>query len=518
MIVKKNTITYNITLFGGDTVEIFEGEEYLEPGYVCFNNKNVDCHDLIKATNNINVNTVGTYTINYQILNNNKVIEEISRTVIVKENPLKNIRFLLNQGNYLCTPLYDEFIDPGYTITDKQDKTIDLEVETTGYININKEGTYTLDYTITMEKLQKTISRTVKVTDLNIKSVINETKPTNQDITINLTTNFNEFMYVELPNGSKIYQNNITYTVNTNGIYNFKIYNIYNTYKEYTIEITNIDKVAPTLSCILKGNDVSINASDNNNNNLQYSYSINNNSSYTNYTVNNFYEVTGLPYEVFAKVKDEAGNIKETLCSNELVIGNGYVPYEYTDSLGYNCLYPYTCFKQLDYSDKYQATSNGVGTIRTSGCLPTSLTIALSGFNIRDNNHNFYNPSTFVNNVLYKNGKIVGYSNESRIKEVASEFNLNLLGTYSKVRSNVEILKNHLRNGYPAIILVVEGCYTGNAHYVTLLGINDKDEVFISDPYSRKSTSYKGCLDNGWISMDYFLSEGSPYQFSLLAK
>ena len=68
-LTSKKADEYKIVLEGNRYITLYQGDEYKEPGYVAFKNEEV-VTDLVKVTNEINVNTPGVYRILYEIDNN----------------------------------------------------------------------------------------------------------------------------------------------------------------------------------------------------------------------------------------------------------------------------------------------------------------------------------------------------------------------------------------------------------------------------------------------------------------
>ena len=213
-------------------------------------------------------------------------------------------------------------------------------------------------------------------------------------------------------------------------------------------------------------------------------------------------------------INDDSGN-SSLFCSIESKL----TPQMYTDVNGYNCLEGYVCYKQKDYNSKYQATESGVGTIASSGCLPTSLAIISTKFDKRSSNGNLYTPETLISELIYTSGRgIWGYSNYTRVKYVVEKLNLKVTEQYS-IRKNTDIFKQSLKEGKPVVALVTDGCYANRGgHYLTVIGINDDEtKIFISDPYSKTTSSmHKTCTVNTWSDINEFINKGAVSYFSVI--
>ena len=356
-----------------------------------------------------------------------------------------------------------------------------------------------------------------RVADLDINISYDNT--ISNKITIVGKVTGNGFQKVILPNGSETSNSDFKYTVNNNGAYKFAIYDSYGNVTIKQVDVTGVDSIAPTGSCVAdyraKSVTVTVDASDNKGI-KSYTYQIGNDreeGSGSEYVKAGNFSQTNAP-AVQVDVADVAGNVSTLKCTLVLNLQ----PNMYRDSLGYDCLEPYTCYKQKDYNDPYQATNNGVGTIYRGGCLPTSLTIISTKFDKRSKNGELYTPPTLIREIIYPDGIIKGYSNYTRVKEVAAALNLKISEEY-KFSSNINILTEHLKTGNPALILVTKGNLAAGGHYMAILGINDKNQVFLSDPNSRTNKSAGSIPVNTWVDIDTLLHGGaSIYNFVLFSE
>ncbi len=187
------------------------------------------------------------------------------------------------------------------------------------------------------------------------------------------------------------------------------------------------------------------------------------------------------------------------------------------DVNGYDCLEGFVCYKQKDYNTIYQATSDGPGPLSKNGCLPTSMSIIAAGFGLKSSNGELFTPPTLVNEIIYPDGKIWGYSEYDRVLYIADKLNLKASEKYH--RKDVDVLKNELRKGNLIILAVNGGCYSTGSHYLTVIGINDQDLIFVADPYSRTNSSMTGtCTVNNWVTIDEFINKGQPNYFAVISK
>ena len=411
-----------IELYDSEVVLLNKGEAYKEAGY--YNKKGV----IIEEVTNVK-SEPGVYTVYYKAYENDELKETAVRKVIVSTNDkYSNISGLSNKEEPTLNLLGDSqmiiskgerYVEPGYFAIDYEDGKISRKVEVTGNVNTNVTGSYLLTYRVTNSKGNSAIA-TRKVTIVNKKSNLDISLTSENEINntsnINISINGSGYNYTILPNGNKELKNNFVYEATENKTYTFKIYDIYNNEIVRDYNVTNLDKTSPTGSCnavvSTKSVNITVNASDNKGIS-SYTYFVNSNKINTlesnNYNNQGNYSKENVP-NVKVEVKDVAGNKSTITCNNILELS----PNTYKDINGYDCLEPFICYKQKDYSDPYQATINGVGTIYRSGCLPTSLTIISTKFNRKSKSGDFYTPPTLIKEIIYPDGKIKGYSNYKR--------------------------------------------------------------------------------------------------------
>lgn len=503
--VFKNPEKY-IKLNGGNLVVLNRGEVYQELGYDIL--KQADIEE-VKGNSNSNI-----YSVTYNAYIDEVLKETAIRKIVVvndKTGTLTNLQnssepvILLKGDRIITLNLNSRYEEAGYTAYDYEDGKISRNVKVTGEVNTKKEGTYVLTYSVTNSKgnsaiLTREVSVVRQKSDLTIDLSYNKSISNKTTITGKVTGK--GFSHIILPNNSKINDSNFTYNVEQNGTYKFVVYDIYENKFAKEIEIKELDKSSPTGTCEAdyrtKSVTVTVNAKDDKGI-KNYEYIIG--SSKETSTENKFVKAGEFNKNnsttVKVNVQDIAGNVASLTCSTVLNL----VPSMYRDSLGYDCLEPYTCYKQKDYSDPYQATINGVGTIYRSGCLPTSLTIISTKFNKRSKSGELYTPPTLIKEIIYPDGVIRGYSNYKRVQEVAAALNLKISQEYPYSK-NKDILIEHLKTGNPALILVTKGCLAAGAHYMAILGINDQNQIFLSDPNSRTNKSAGSCPVNTWVGID----------------
>ncbi len=321
-----------ITLKGASNVIVSANDDYIEPGYT--------------TSGDINVEVVGTvlqipglYTLEYRATKNNNTVATVKRTVIVTDSDVlisqqdqntlnstssdaKTPIINLKGDNIININVGDSYIEPGYTAIDKKDGDITDKVQVLGTVDTNKARSYTLTYQIRnslgyQSSKQRTVIVAPQATNLNILSNISPSSGTKGPVTITLNITGNGYDYTILPNGNKNYNQNISYTANNNGSYNFYVYDKNNNVNTKQIIINNIDNNAPLVVCsaIYENNKTTIKVNNLGSETITYSYSINNN--FSTYTSQSTYSINQKGTVALVKAKDSVGNIRYITCPVE---------------------------------------------------------------------------------------------------------------------------------------------------------------------------------------------------------
>lgn len=132
--------------------------------------------------------------------------------------------------------------------------------------------------------------------------------------------------------------------------------------------------------------------------------------------------------------------------------------------------------------EPWKSVKYGGGDIWGKGCGPVSLAIIANGYGINE---------TAATIAEY----MVGNTSAEKLKDALINF-LHLSATVH-LGKNKEKLKENLLAGRPVVLSVENSptnMFTNNSHIMAGLSINDKDEVWVSNPNSGKA--------NGWIDID----------------
>ena len=85
-VVKVIDKTNPVITLVGESIDIQQGNEYIDPGYKAEDNYDGDITDKVEVTNNIDINTIGTYEVNYKVVDssNNEAITKRVVNVVAK--------------------------------------------------------------------------------------------------------------------------------------------------------------------------------------------------------------------------------------------------------------------------------------------------------------------------------------------------------------------------------------------------------------------------------------------------
>ena len=258
--------TNYLILNGEENITLYQGADYIEPGYSAYNSKNENLNSNINISSNLDINNIGEYEITYTIGDITK-----TRTITVIEKPKEYTYIYLKTVNNdinVYLKVNEEYVEPGYQVFSSTGINLTDQVKVTGDVDISKKGTYKLIYSvIDSNNVTITATRTVIVMDSEISLSLSNDEYTNKDINIEIKVIDNYFDYMILPNGEKTTKTTLSYKVSTNGTYTFAVYNKRGNKKESSINVSNIDRTPPTGSCSgsykAGKSTININANDN---------------------------------------------------------------------------------------------------------------------------------------------------------------------------------------------------------------------------------------------------------------
>ncbi|KZZ58038.1 S-layer family protein, partial [Oleiphilus sp. HI0123] len=161
-----------ITITGSTTVNHEQGTLYTDAGATASDVIDGDISANIVTSGTVDVNTAGTYSINYNVSDaTGNAATQLTRTVIVSDTTIPVIT--LNSTNPLDHEVGTIFVDPGATASDNTDGDISTAIGVTGTVDANTQGAYTLTYNVSDSSgnAAATVVRTANVVDTGVPSI-----------------------------------------------------------------------------------------------------------------------------------------------------------------------------------------------------------------------------------------------------------------------------------------------------------------------------------------------------------
>ena len=241
-------VTHSLALNGDIIVTLYQGSDYIEPGYNAYNSKQKNLTSNVKIESNLNTDVIGQYEIKYTIgeVTETRIINVIEKT---KEYTYIYLNTVNNSVN-IYLKVGDTYTEPGYQVFNSAGHNLTNRVTVTGSVDTSKKGNYQLTYSlIDPNGVVVSAKRTVVVMDSNINLSLDNTNYTNGEVTINAIVIDEYFDYMILPNNETVTNHTYLYKVNDNGTYKFTVYNRQGNSKDFSIQVKNIDKTSPTGTC-----------------------------------------------------------------------------------------------------------------------------------------------------------------------------------------------------------------------------------------------------------------------------
>ena len=302
-------IEYSLSLKGKKEEIVFLNSKYQDSGYLAVDNLNNDYSKEVSITGTVDTGKIGSYKLTYKFKN---IKQERIIYVINKTTSYPYIELLGDKELTLKeSESYEEF---GFLAVD------DLDGNLTSKVKTKQEGSAT-DYTITYSVTNSMgsfyqVTRHIKKVKEQITLTLDKTEYTNDVVNIKINVNQLNFMYLRLPNGVIVNNKNYTYSVTSNGTYEFISYDKNSNIIKSNITVSNIDKDKPTGSCTVKVKNqtstFTISASDKTSGIKNYVY---NNSSYTNNTI----IVNSRLNNAAITIYDKAGNYNVISCKMNII-------------------------------------------------------------------------------------------------------------------------------------------------------------------------------------------------------
>ena len=158
-----------ITLTGESTVTIEVGSTYTDAGATATDNYDGDITSSIVTVSTVDVTTVGTYTLTYNVTDaNGNVAVEVTRTVNVVDTTVPVIT--LTGDATVNIEVGSTYTDAGATATDNYDRGLTSSIVTVSPVRSTIVGVYTLTYNVTDANGNAAVevTRTVNVLDTTV--------------------------------------------------------------------------------------------------------------------------------------------------------------------------------------------------------------------------------------------------------------------------------------------------------------------------------------------------------------
>lgn len=140
---KEDNREYFLELLGENDMVIYQGSEYVEPGYRAYDNKGMDYYNEVQVLGNVNTEVAGEYVLTYKYQD---FVFERRITVLAKSSQLTFL--ILNGDKVIYLKKGEEYIEPGFKVIDSVDVNLSDKVEITGVVDTNNPGTYKIIYSV----------------------------------------------------------------------------------------------------------------------------------------------------------------------------------------------------------------------------------------------------------------------------------------------------------------------------------------------------------------------------------
>ncbi len=159
IIYLKNKKVYYIELNGGSEINVYEGIEFIDPGYIAYDNRGNDLSSSVTTNGKVDEEVIGTYQIVYTLYN-----KSVKRLVNVIASQSKFNKIYLEGEITMTLKVGEEYVEPGYYYNDIKVGDMHDKISVNGTVDTSKPGTYRLTYTVVnSEEMTVTAERIVIV-------------------------------------------------------------------------------------------------------------------------------------------------------------------------------------------------------------------------------------------------------------------------------------------------------------------------------------------------------------------
>lgn len=155
----KNRKTYYIELNGGNSINVYEGMEFVDPGYIAYDNHHNSLTNSVVVNGNVNEKVIGSYTITYSLKN-----KSVSRVVNVIASQAQYTRIYLKGDKIMKLKVGEAYNEPGYYYNDIKVGDMHDQIKVNGTVDSSKAGQYRITYSVVnSEEVTITAERVVIV-------------------------------------------------------------------------------------------------------------------------------------------------------------------------------------------------------------------------------------------------------------------------------------------------------------------------------------------------------------------
>ena len=165
-VIVEDSTPPSITLVGSTPVSVEAGSSYSDAGATATDTYDGDLTSSIATNNNVDINTVGSYTVTYTVTDSSGNTATATRTVNVVDTTAPVIT--ISGANSVDVDLGTTYNDAGASATDANDGDLTSSITVSSNVDTSTVGTYTVTYTVSdAAGNQATETRTVNVVDNN---------------------------------------------------------------------------------------------------------------------------------------------------------------------------------------------------------------------------------------------------------------------------------------------------------------------------------------------------------------
>lgn len=144
----KDNVPPTIYLNGDETINLNEGDSYIEQGATAWDNVDGDISNKIIISSKVNSSVPGTYQVTYNVSDAaGNAATQIIRTVVISDRTAPVITLKGDPIIYLT--LGQNYLEPGFTANDNVDGDITAGVQSYGSVDVNSTGFFYFFYSVT---------------------------------------------------------------------------------------------------------------------------------------------------------------------------------------------------------------------------------------------------------------------------------------------------------------------------------------------------------------------------------